>query len=253
MKKILYIVLISLLASCSNKITAPFTSVMNTEPLHHKWKVTEMRGTSSLYNVYIDLRDILKTYASAGCDSIVFTPKYNYNNRVDFMHINIPLPNCTQNMLDSQLILNLHNVHYFSVGINQLTLLDKSRAKLFEAVYATDDEQGSLLRKWQITSMLNADGDQLLATKPFIDFTTLNTASAYVGCNRFSMPVTLTGGHGISMGNAASTKMFCEGNVNDEVLSKLLPLVKMFQVVGNQLKLFDKDNTLLLEAIAPLN
>lgn len=253
MKNILYIVLISCLLSCSNKITAPFTNVMNTEALHHKWKVTEMRGTTSLPDVYIDLRDILKTHASSGCDSIVFTPKYSYNNRVNFTHINIPLPNCSQNTLNNHLLFNLKDVYYFSVNSNQLILLDKNRSKIFEAAYAIDDEQGSLLRRWQITSMLNADGDQLLATKPFIDFTTLNTASAYVGCNRFSMPVTLTGGHGISMGNGASTKMFCEGNVNDEVLSKLLPLVKMFQVVGNQLKLFDKDNTLLLEAIAPIN
>lgn len=251
MKKILFIVFISILVSCSNKITAPFTNVMNTEQLHHKWKIIEMRGTSSaLPAVYIDMRDVLKTHASAGCNTIVFTPKYSYNNRVDFTHIYIPVPTCTQNILDSQLLANLHNVHYFSVDNNQLTLLDQNRSKIFEAIYATDDEQGSLLRKWQIASMLNADGDRLSKAKPFIDFTAPGSASAYVGCNRFSIPITLTGSHGISMGNAASTKMFCEDDVNDEVFSKILPLVKMYQVVGNQLKLFDKHNTLLLEAVA---
>ncbi len=253
MKNILYIVLISCLLSCSNKITAPFTNVMNTEALHHKWKVTEMRGTTSLPDVYIDLRDILKTHASSGCDSIVFTPKYSYNNRVNFTHINIPLPNCSQNTLNSQLLFNLKDVHYFSVNSNQLRLLDKNQSKIFEAVYAIDDEQGSLLRRWQIASMLNADGDRLSKANPFIDFTTPGSASAYVGCNRFSIPVKITAGNGISMGNGASTKMFCEGDVNDEVFSKILPLVKMYQVVGNQLKLFDEYNTLLLEAVAPIN
>ncbi len=255
MKQILILIfLITIITSCSNKVTAPLTSVMNTEPLHHKWKVTEMHGShEALPNIYLDLRDILKTHGSAGCDSVVFTPKYSYNNRVEFMYISVPLPMCKGTTLtDQQFLKNLNDVHFFSVAQNQLSLFDKSRTKLFEAVYHSDDEQGSLLRKWEIVKMMNADGERLSKARPYLDFTDLNQSTAYVGCNRFHFPVTLTGKHDIFISNAASTKKYCEGDVNDEVLSKIFPLVKMYQVVGNTLKLFDKDNLLLIEAISPL-
>lgn len=254
MKFLYSFLLLFTLASCSNKVTAPLTNVLNTEPLHHKWKVTEMRGAAeALPHVYLDMRDILKTHASAGCDSVVFTPKYSYNNRVDFTHINVPLRTCKGNtLLDQQLLKNLADVYYFSAGVNRLSLFDKNKAKIFESVYDSDDEQGSLLRRWKILSMMNGDGDRLTKANPYIDFTNLSNATAYVGCNQFSFPVTLNGKHDIAIGIAAATKKYCEGDVNDEVLSKILPLVKMHQVVGNSLKLFDKDNALLIEAIAPL-
>lgn len=246
--------IVALLTACSNKVTAPLVSTMHTEPMHHKWRITEVKGSSeSIPYIYIDLRNILNSHASAGCDSIVFTPKYSYNNRIDFSNTSVAMRKCKGNtQIDNLFLSNLKEVYFFSVSANQLTLLDKSNNKLFEAVYDADDEQGTLLRNWEITKMMNSWGDSFLVAKPYINFTDVNHGKAYAGCNTLSFPVTLTGAHDISIGSVASTRMYCKDNANEEVLSKILPLIKMHQVVGNTLKLFDKDNELLIEAVAPL-
>ena len=247
-----FILVAIFITSCSNKITVPLTNTMNTEQMHHKWRVSQMHGAGDpLPDIYLDLRDILKTHAFNGCDSIVFTPKYFYNNRVDFSNISVVHRKC--NGVPNNLFLkNLESVYYFSAGVNQLSLLNKDHEKIFEAVYDATDEQGSLLRRWEIVKMMNADEEKLLQSKSYIDFTNPDNGAAYVGCNQFSFPVKLAGKFEISIGNAASTKKYCEGDVNDEVLSKILPLIKMQQVVGNTLKLFDKDNALLIEAVSTL-
>ena len=252
MKPLVVLVLImSFFTSCSNKITAPLTSVMNTEPLHHKWQVIEMRGVDeNLPYTYLDLRDIARTQGSAGCSQVIFTPTYSYNNRVELKHVSVPLSMCEGNtLMDQQFLKNLKEVYYYAAGSNQLSLLDKHRKKLFEAIYDADDEQASLLRKWEIVKMMNADNEKLLKAKSFLDFTNLNRATAYVGCNELSFQVTHNAQHNVAIANTAQTKMHCRGNVNEEVFLKLLPLVKIHQVIGNRLKLFDKDNALLIEAV----
>lgn len=253
MKQLVAILTAILLASCSSKI-APLTNHFNTEPVHHKWSVTEMDGVAEpLPPVYLDMRNIYVTHGSAGCDSVVFTPKYENNNRMNFSNISVPLTACKGTTLtDQRFLQNLREVHYFSVGVNQLSLFNKSRKKLFEAVYHPDDERGSLLRRWQIVAMMNANSEQLIKDSAYLDLTHAAQGSANAGCNQFNFPVTFSGKHDINFGNAATTRKFCKDAVNEEVFSKVLPLVKMYQVVGNVLKLFDKDNALLLEATAPL-
>lgn len=240
--------------ACNHKIAAPPANVLNSEALHHIWKVVEMHGAvQPLGSVFLDLRDVMHTHASAGCDSVIFTPKYGYNNRVDFTSVQVAVLMCKgRTLLDQQLLTNLNAVYYFSVASNHLSLYDENRTRLFEAVYHPDDEQGTIKRRWMISGMLNGNNKTLLANKAYIDFTDLSGTKANAGCNQLVWSTILSNTHHISFGEVSSTKIPCQYTSNEEVLLKILPLVKAYQVTGNRLQLFDSYHLLLLEAIAPL-
>lgn len=246
---------IILTASCNRKV-APLQSLLQTEGMHHKWKVTEMagEGTAQLPYIFIDLRDVEKSGGSAGCDSLTFTPKYWYNNRIDLMHIAVGQSQCKGGTLvDKAFADNLNKVYYFKLAEDKLWLSDKNHTTLFTATIDPSDENSSIKRKWLISKMINADTKQLEVSKPFIDFTNTTNAIANVGCNTINFSVTVSGTYNIVVGEAASTRMFCkDAAVNEEVFLKILPIVNMYQVIGNKLRLFDKDNALLIEASAPL-
>ena len=248
------IFLIIFAVSCNRKV-APLTSSLQTEGMHHKWKVTTMQGVSEpLPYIFIDLRDINNTKGFAGCDSLTFTPKYWYNHRVDFMHVSPSYAACKgSTMTDKIFAENLSQVYYYKLNADKLLLFDKNNKAILEAIIDPSDENGSISRTWVINKMINAQQTELVKAHSYLDFTDLNRSTAKVGCNVFSFPVTLSGNYFITIGQATTTRMFCKNAaINEEVLSKTLKIVNMYQVVGNTLRLFDKENVLLLEATAPL-
>jgi heat shock protein HslJ len=246
---ILYILVAgSLIAACSRK-GAPPVSTMQTEGVHHKWKVKSADGMAIGGDTYIDLRDIRHSGATAGCRYFSFTPKFGHNSRMQIANISTHLLSCPDDLADQTLKLNLESVYSFSVTDKQLRLLAKDGHTVFSAERAADDEGNSISRKWLIQEMINADNEQLTKDKGFLDLTDLTRAQAGVGCNRFSFKVTADDTYHIALRDAAATEMYCKhAAANESVFSKLLPLVNKYQVVGNSLKLFDKDNVLLLSA-----
>ncbi|WP_162817946.1 META domain-containing protein [Niabella yanshanensis] len=247
--RLLYIILVGLsIVACSRK-GAPLVSSMQTEGLHHKWKVKSADGMPAGGDVYIDLRDIRHSGATAGCRYFSFTPKFGHNNRMQIANISTHLLSCTDNLADQTLKLSLESVYSFSVTDKLLRLLAKDGHIVFSAERASDDEGNSISRKWLIQEMINANNEQLTKGKSFLDLTDLARAQAGVGCNRFSFKVTADHTYHMALGDAATTEMYCkDAAANESVFSKLLPLVNKYQVVGNSLKLFDKDNVLLLLA-----
>ncbi len=238
----------SLVGACSRK-GAPPVSTMQTERVHHKWKVKSADGMTIGGDTYIDLRDIRHSGATAGCRYFSFTPKFGHNNRMQVANISTHLLSCPDDLADQALKLNLESVYSFSVTDKQLRLLAKDGHTVFSAERAADDEGNSISRKWLIQEMINADNEQLTKDKGFLDLTDLTRAQGGVGCNKFSFKVTADHTYHITLGNAATTEMYCRhAAANESVFSKLLPLVNKYQVVGNSLKLFDKDNVLLLSA-----
>jgi heat shock protein HslJ len=226
---------------------------MQTEGLHHKWKVSGANDMEVNGNIYIDLRDVHHSGATAGCRYFSFTPKFGHYNRMQIANMAAHLLSCTDDRQDQALQLNLESVYSFSLAGGQLRLLAKDGHVLFSAEKAADDEGSFISRKWLIQQMINADNDQLIKDKSFLDLTDLARARAGVGCNQFSFKVTADHTYHIALENVAATEMYCQhAATNESVFTKVLPLVNKYQVVGNTLKLFDKDNVLLLAATAAL-
>lgn len=247
----LWFVLMILTASCSSKITKPLESTIQTEGLHHKWKVGQMQGVQAVQgDVYIDLRDIHNTTASAGCEILSFTPKYSHNNRVEMMHMGVKALQCKgATTEDRALAENLKSAHYFNLQGDRLQLLDAHRLQLVAATIHPEDEHGTINRDWAIISMINTKSAQLELLKPGLHFKDLTNATAKLGCNTFKMEVLVTGKYNMAIKDLGSTRMFCKDAATvEEVFSKTIPLVRMYQVIGNRLKLFDIDGVLLLEA-----
>ncbi|MCH5600773.1 META domain-containing protein [Niabella ginsengisoli] len=245
----LTIVILIWASSCGHK-NAPLTSSMHTEGLHHKWKIVSMKNAEdNLPDVYIDLRDVYHSGATAGCQYFSFTPKFGHNSRIKIDNISTHLAACSDGSLDNILLSNLKDVATFSLVNSDLKFFATDGSTLFKGRKAADDEKGSVNRKWYIQTMINANNEQLLKDTAFIDLTDFDKGTGSVGCNRFSFAVTADDTYNISIGNAISTRMFCQdAAVNESVFTKVLPLVSKYQVIGNRLKLFDKANTLLIEA-----
>lgn len=241
-----------LLVACSRK-TAPLVSTMQTEGLHHKWKVNRADGMPTTAGIYIDLRNVYRSGATAGCRYFSFTPKFGHNNRVQVANIAGHLSPCTDDQADNLLKSNLEAVYSFALAGSQLQLLAKDGHAVFLAEKATDDEHNAITRKWIIQQMINADNDQLTQQKSFLDLSNLAEARGSAGCNSFSFKVIADDTYHIALTDAVSTKMYCKDAVqNESVFIKVLPLVNKYQVIGNTLKLFDKDNVLLLLATETL-
>lgn len=250
---LLYIIVAGLLVAACSRKGAPPVSTMQTEELHHKWRVKTAKGMESINDFYIDLRDVRRSGATAGCRYFSFTPKFGHHNRMQLANISSHLLSCTDDRPDQALKLNLESVYSFSVADKQLSLLAKDGQVVFSAEKAADDKDHSITRQWRIQQMINADNDQLVKDKSFLDLTDLARARAEVGCNKFSFNVTADHTYHIALGSVAATEMYCQhAAANESVFSKVLPLVNKYQVVGNTLKLFDKDNVLLLSATEEL-
>lgn len=239
-------------AGCSSK-TAPLESMMHTEGLHHKWTLLKISDTTAAAGSYIDLRDVYRSGAWAGCRYFSFTPKFGRNNRMQIANIAAHLSDCPHEGADPYLRSALESVYSFSVTHNQLRLLSKGGAAVFLAEKAAGDEGNTLARRWLIVQMINADNEQLVKDKSFLDLAGTGKAQGAVGCNRYSFKFTADDTYQITLSNIESTEMYCQrAAANESVFSKLLPLVSKYQVIGNRLKLFDKDNVLLLEGRSEL-
>jgi heat shock protein HslJ len=251
--RLIYVtVTVLLFVACSRK-TAPLVSSMHTEGLHHKWKIIQAEGIQDAGSIYIDLRDVHHSGATAGCGYFSFTPKFGHYNRMQVANITSHLLSCTNDERDELLKVKLESVCSFFLAGNQLKLLAKDGNTLFSAERAADDEGNAINRKWWIQQMINADNEQLVKDKSFIDLTDVAKARGWAGCNNFSFNVVADNTYQITLSQVVSTEMFCkEAAPNESVFSKVLPLVNKYQVIGNTLKLFDKDNTILLSATEAL-
>ncbi|GAB3425981.1 hypothetical protein GCM10027516_29320 [Niabella aquatica] len=224
---------------------------MHTEGLHHKWEITKMKDREQGLTAYIDLRDVYRAGASAGCRYFSFTPKFGHGNRIKVDNISVHLSRCIDNNTDHLFQHHLEKIYSFAVSGDRLKLFAKNGALLFDAEKAMDDENSSVTRKWYIQQMINGDNEQMLKDKAYLDLRDPDKASASAGCNRFSFSAAADSTYRISISTAISTRMFCkDAAMNEAVLTKVLPLVNKYQVIGNKLKLFDKEDVLLIEAVA---
>lgn len=241
---------------CTRK-GAPLTSTMHTEAMHHKWRVTSLKEYESpIENLYLDLRDVYKAGAYAGCDTLHLTPRFGYNDRVAFSDVKYQpsdTANCGNLPVKPVMQALLEKVWRFKVTKTTLNLFDRSGAELLSATLANDDEDGSLQRKWYLTEMINANTDTLQLVHAYIDLSTSENGNVFAGCNQLRFSYNADADYTIKFGNVLSTRKFCRGLMNAElVFEKALPLSAKYQVIGNKLKLFDKDNVLLLEGVAAL-
>lgn len=252
--KIICGLLLSILFFACSRKTAPPVSTMHTEGLHHKWKILQMDGVQGpVADAYIDLRSIYKSGAFAGCEYFLFTPHYGHHYKMRIKNIATSFAPCPANEQGNILLKNLQAVTAFAINKNGMKLFNEKGGVLFTAAMAEDDSKKNLYRKWWITQMINANNNQLIQDSAYIHIKENGNADAKPGCNQLSFNANADDTYNISLSEATGTKMFCkDAAANEAVFTKLLPLVKKYQVVGNILKLFDKDDVLLLEAISKL-
>lgn len=243
----------ALIAGC-NRNTAPLVSSMQTEGLHHKWKITMLDGYSQpLSQTGLDLRNVYRSFAVAGCDTLAFTPRFGHHNRMalDGLIFYPNMRNCRNDALSNALKENLAAACRFSLTGGQLELISTEGRSLLKAVIDPEDENGSIRRRWQITKMINVSSDSFAMQHPFIDFTDLSASGAFVGCNQLRFVVKIVAPYSISVAHITSTDKYCKDAAGFEsVITKALPLMAKYQVIGNRLKLFDREDVLLLEAVA---
>ncbi|MBZ4192367.1 META domain-containing protein [Niabella beijingensis] len=243
---------IAMMIAC-NRSAAPLTSTLHTEGLHHKWTITALNGYGgALTNASFDLRNVHRSYAAAGCDTIKLTPRFGHNSRIslDDLGFYADTRNCGDAALRTALKDNLGKAYRFRLEDGRLELADDHGGSLLKAVVSAEDEKGSISRKWKITKMINVTSDSFAMVDPFIDLSNLAASTAFVGCNQFRFPVTVAPPFTVSIGQIAGTNKYCnEAAGFESIISKALPLVAKYQVIGNRLKLFDKEDVLLLEAV----
>lgn len=235
---------------------APLVSSFHTEALHHKWKITALEGMElSLQDAFLDLRDVYHSVAAIGCDTLSLTPRLGYNRMAldDRVPLDINNTGCAAVTTRPLLIQQLANVYTYKVTAGHLELLDRRGASLLKAVIDPDDEQDRLTRRWTIVKMINVTTDSFTLLQPFIDLTDLTRATAFAGCNQLQFQAKATAPYSVSFNRVTGTRRYCQAAMDYEsILTKALPLVAKYQVIGNRLKLFDKDNVLLLEGVSPV-
>lgn len=243
----------AVIAGC-NRHTAPLVSSMQTEGLHHKWKITALNGYAQpLSQTELDLRSVYRSFAVAGCDTLALTPRFGHQNRVELDGLAFyPNPrNCRNDDLSKALRENLAAAYRFHITGGQLELVGRNGARLLKAVIDPEDEKGSIRRRWQITKMINVTSDSFAMQRPVIDFTDLSASGAFVGCNQLRFVTHITAPFSISVAHITSTYKYCKDAAGFEsIITKALPLMSKYQVIGNRLKLFDREDVLLLEAVA---
>jgi len=101
--------------------------------------------------------------------------------------------------------------------------------------------------KWWLTTIYRTDGyTQVLLRKAFINF---NSADGKIGgngsCNSFGGNLTVDGNN-LHLGNIFSTKMYCDAvqSIENDFLKRLQKITR-YEIKGNKLLLFEKENLLL--------
>ncbi|MCF3108632.1 META domain-containing protein [Niabella sp. CC-SYL272] len=243
----------AILTACNRK-TPPLVSTLKTEELHHKWRITELDGYAQpLPQTGLDLRNVYRSFAVAGCDTLAFTPRFGHHNRIalDELMVYSGSRNCRNDALSKVLKENLAAAYRFNLNGGQLELISRQGRSLLKAVIGPEDEKGSIRRWWSIVKMINVSSDSFALRHPFIDFTDLSASAAFVGCNQLRFTTTIAAPFSISISRVSGTYKYCRDAAGFEsVLIKALPLVAKYQVIGHRMKLFDKENALLLEAVA---
>lgn len=247
----IWIICAALVISCSTTKPPPASS-LHTEGLHHKWMLVNTENTTQ-DSAYIDMRSVYKSGIFTGCRYFSFTPKFGRNNRILIANISENLSGCLVADSSSLFKQQLKSVYSYELLNNKLRLFSKNKSLVFTAVKAHKDEVYPLARKWFITKMINGNNEQLVNAKAVIEFTKASKGQAYLGCNKFLFNVDIEKPYSIKIADAVSTKMFCKGFENEAVFSKLLPLVNKYQIVGNTIKIFDKDDVMLWEGVTILD
>lgn len=247
-----WLVLAGGLASCSRH-THPLTSSMQTEGLHHKWKITALSGYDQpLSGAGLDLRDVYHAFGTAGCDTLRFTPRFGHQNRmaVDGLAPDPENRSCGNSVLSAALNGNLAAAYRFRLSGGQLELVDREGRSLLKAVPDPEDENGSINRKWRITKMIHVTSDSFAMQDPFIDLTNPPASGAFVGCNQLRFAANITAPYSIAVSHITGTYKYCKDAAGFEsIIRKALPLAAKYQVIGNRLKLFDKEDVLLLKGV----
>lgn len=241
--------LILLLAGCGRD-TAPLRSSMHTEGLHHKWKITEMDRLPAGDSAFIDLRDPARSWVKQDCQCYYFVPKYGRGEKMQLSHLTAKAGNCPAETSLSPL---LAAVSRFSLAQEELILWSSAGNQLLRAVKAPDDEDGSLQRNWQILEMINGNSEQLKQDRAFLDLRKTDGSIAYLGCNQFRLQIHQQPPYSLGITGGVVTRKFCaQAAENEAVFGKILPLVAKYQIVGNILRLFDRQDQLLLQARSAL-
>ncbi|WP_018626403.1 META domain-containing protein [Niabella aurantiaca] len=236
-----------IIAACSRN-TAPLVSTLHTEALHHKWEILEMSGQYPEKKMFLDLRDVARSGFISGSDTLVLTPRFGHHQRME-LDMSRSLNMIHSN--DAVYRQLLKNVYRFSVDPGQISLFDRQGRRLLRAGIADDDEMDDPARKWNIIKLINAPSDSLMKRQAFIDLTSLETSRAFVGCNQIRFVTKTRGAPAMTFSNINSANGDCKTAGDLEyILAKALPLAAKYQVIGNRLKLFDKEDVLLLEGVA---
>jgi|GEM_PF-2724869 len=250
--KVYWLLFLGVAAAC-NRNMAPLVSTMRTEELHHKWKITALNGYDQpLSQTGLDLRNVFHSYAIAGCDTLGLTPRFGNDNRIALEDLTFyPITrSCRNEALSAVLKDNLAAAYRFELNDGELVLRNRQEQRLLKAVLDPEDENGRINRKWRITKMINVTSDSFTLMKPFVDLTDLSASAAFVGCNRLGFITKVTPSFSLSIGPVTSTYKYCkDAAAFESIISKALPLAVKYQVIGNRLKLFDKDDVLLLEGV----
>ncbi|WP_300603251.1 META domain-containing protein [Niabella sp.] len=248
------VVFIGMLMAGCNRRTAPLVSTLQTEALHHKWKITTLEGyTEPLTQTGLDLRNVYHSFAMAGCDTLALTPRFGHQHRIalDDLAFYPATRNCGNDALSRILKENLLAAYYFSLKDGKLELMNREGHSLLKAVIDPEDEMGSIRRRWRITKMIHVASDSFAMQHPVIDFTDLPASGAFVGCNQLRFATHISLPYSISIAHITGTYKYCKDVAGFEsIISKALPLVAKYQVIGNRLKLLDREDVLLLEAVA---
>ena len=105
---------------------------------------------------------------------------------------------------------------------------------------------------WVLSSLTNADGEKAVppATAPVINFSEDGSMNGNGGCNQLSSDFT-SGDGTISIGEIASTMMFCDGLMELEAdFTAALGMVTRYEILGNRLQLSDDSLTTVLTFFA---
>lgn len=111
-----------------------------------------------------------------------------------------------------------------------------------------DSPGGSLVNhKWYLTTIYKPNGyTQVLIRNAFISFNVADgKTGGNGGCNSFG-GILVVAGNGLSISNIFSTKMYCSDvqSIENDFLKQLRKVTR-YEIKGNTLLLFEKDNPLL--------
>lgn len=151
-----------------------------------------------------------------------------------------------QEMKTEKLITSVFDkVTYFSLKNNVLRLSDQKR-KITLQLKKVKPEKPNLIGKWQLHS-LKLDGESFSPTNEREILLTIekDKIGGNSGCNSYGGNVAITG-NTVKFSNIFSTKMFCEGSIENQYFAALEKVVN-FELKNNQLILMDKTKQTVLK------